>query len=65
MGSFRFTGRQILQMRNGEIVFGMEQYKHELEQIEVSKAERTKPERIELEEADPIPRRCWESGLAC
>ena len=27
-------------------MFDMEQYKHELEQIEVSKAERTKPERI-------------------
>ena len=29
-----------------EIVFDMEQYKHELEQIEVSKADKTKPERI-------------------
>ena len=45
-GSFRFTARQISQMPNGEIVFDMEQYKHELEQREVSKAERTKPERI-------------------
>ena len=33
-------------MPNGEIVFDMEQYKHELEQIEVSKAEKTKLERI-------------------
>ena len=31
---------------NGEIVFDMEQYKHELEQIDVSKADKTKPERI-------------------
>ena len=29
-----------------EIVFDMEQYKHELEQIEVSKADKTKPERL-------------------
>ena len=33
-------------MPNGEIVFDMEQHKHELEQIEVSKADKTKPERI-------------------
>ena len=46
VGNFRFKGRQISQMPNGEIVFDMEQYKHELEQIEVSKADKTKPERI-------------------
>ena len=46
IGSFRFKGRPISQLPNGEIVFDMEQYKHELEQIEVSKAEKTKPERI-------------------
>ena len=46
VGCFRFKGRQISQMPNGEIVFDMEQYKHELEQIEVSKADRIKPERI-------------------
>ena len=33
------------QMPNGEIVCDMEQYKHELEQIDVSKADTTKPER--------------------
>ena len=33
-------------MLKGEIVFDMEQYKHELEQIEVSKADRTKLERL-------------------
>ena len=33
-------------MPNGEIVFDMEQYKHELEPTEVSKADKTKPERI-------------------
>ena len=33
-------------MPNGEIVFDMEQCKHELEQIEVSKADKTKPQRI-------------------
>ena len=27
-------------------MFDMEQYKHELEQIEVSKADKTKPERV-------------------
>ena len=43
VGNFRFKGRQ---MPNGEVVFDMEQYKHELEQIDVSKADRTKPERL-------------------
>ena len=33
-------------MPNGEIVFDMEEYKRELEQIEVYKADKTKPERI-------------------
>ena len=46
VGNLRFKGRQISQMPNGEIVFDMEQYKHELEQIEVSKADKTKPERL-------------------
>ena len=46
VGNFRFKGRQISQMPNGEIVLDMEQYKHELEQIEGSKAEKTKPERL-------------------
>ena len=41
-----FKGRQISQMPNGEIVFDMEQYKHELELFEVSKADKTKPERV-------------------
>ena len=45
-GNFRFKGRQISQMSNGEIVFDMEQYEHELELIEVSRADKTKPERI-------------------
>ena len=45
-GNFRFKGRQISQMPNGEIVCDMEQYKHELEQIDVSKADKTKPERV-------------------
>ena len=46
VGNFRFKGRQISQMPNGEIVCDMEQYKHELEQIDVSKADKTKLERI-------------------
>ena len=46
VGNFPFMGRQISQMPNGEIVFDMEQYKHEPEQIEVSKADKTKPERL-------------------
>ena len=46
VGNFRFKGRQISQMPNGETVFDMDQYKYELEQIEVSKTDRTKPERI-------------------
>ena len=66
IGNFRFKGRQISQMPNGEIVYDMEQYKHELEQIDVSKADKTKPERIlNSKGAYPIPRRCWESGLVC
>ena len=45
IGNFRFKGCQICQMTNGEIVFDMEQFKHELEQIEVSKVDKTKRER--------------------
>ena len=45
VGNFRFKGRQLSQMPKGKIVFDMEQYNHELEQIEVSKADKTKPER--------------------
>ena len=65
IGNFRFKGCQISQMPNGETVFDMEQYKHELEQMEVSKADKTKPERILNSKAYPSPRRCWESGLVC
>ena len=43
VGNFRFKGRQISQMPNGEIVCDMDQYKHEPEQIDVSKADKTKP----------------------
>ena len=39
VGNFRFKGRQISQMPSGEIVFDMEQYKHELAQNEVSKVD--------------------------
>ena len=46
VGNFRFKGRQISQMPNREIVCDMEQYKHELEQIDVSKADKTKHERV-------------------
>ena len=46
VGNFRLKGRQISPMPNGEIVFDMEQYMHELEQIEVFKADKTKPERL-------------------
>ena len=46
VGNFRFKGRHISQMPNGEIVRDMEPYKHELEQIDVSKADKTKPERV-------------------
>ena len=44
--NFRLKGRQISKKPNGEIVCDMEQYKHELEQIDVSKADKTKPERV-------------------
>ena len=33
VGNFRFKGRQISQMPNGEIVFDMEQYKHEFDKL--------------------------------
>ena len=46
VGNFRFKGRQISQMPYGEILCDMEQFKHELEQIDVSKADKTKPERL-------------------
>ena len=46
VGNFRFKGRQISQMPNGEIVLDVEQYKHELEQVDVSQADKTKPERV-------------------
>ena len=63
VGNFSFKGRQISQMPNGEIVCDMEQYK--LEQIDVSKADKTKPERVLIKGAYPIPTRRWESGLVC
>ena len=46
VGNFRLKVRQISKMPSGEIVFDMKQYKHELEQNEVSKADKTKLERI-------------------
>ena len=65
-GSFRFKSRQISPMPNGEIVFDMEQYKHGLEQIEVSKADKTKPDRIlNSKEHTQVRGGVWESGLAC
>ena len=54
VGIFRFKGRQISQMPNGEIVCDMEQYKHELEQIDVL--------RPTNQAQHPILRRRWESG---
>ena len=44
-------------------MFDMEQYKHELELIEVSKADKTKLER--LLNSNSIPRMCWEFELVC
>ena len=46
VGNVWSKGGQISQMPNGEIVSAMEQYKHELEQIEVYKADKTKLERL-------------------
>ena len=43
---FGSKGRQISQKPNGEIVCDMEQYKHELEQIDVSTDDKTKLERV-------------------
>ena len=66
VGNFRFKGRQISQMPNGEIVCDMEQYKHELEQIDVSKADNTKPERLlNSKEHAQFRGGVGESGLVC
>ena len=66
IGSFRFKGRQVSQMPNGEDAFDMEQYKHELEQIEVSKAEKTNLERIlNSKEHTQNSVEGSKSGLAC
>ena len=66
VGNFRFKGRQILQMPNGEMVFDMEQYKHELEQIDVSKADKTKPERLlNSKERTQVRGGVGRSGLIC
>ena len=43
---FGSRGRQISRMPNGETVCDTEQYKHELVQIDVSEADKTKPERV-------------------
>ena len=43
VGNFRFKGRQISQMPNGEIVLDMEQYKHELELNKLKCPRPTKP----------------------
>ena len=65
-GSFRFKGRQISQLPNGEIVFDMEQYKHELAQVEVSKAVKTNLERIlNSKEHTQNSVEGSKSGLAC
>ena len=60
-----FDFRQISQMPNGEIVFDIQQHKHELEQIEVS-TEKTSLS-PELKRARPIARRSWgvSAGLCC
>ena len=42
IGNFGFKSRQISQMPNGEMVFHIEQFRHELEQTEVSKADKHK-----------------------
>ena len=66
VGNFMFRGRQISQMPNGEIVCDMEQYKDDLEQIEVSEADKTKPERVlNSKEHTQFRGKCWESGLVC
>ena len=66
VGNFRFKGRQISLMASGEIVLDMEQYKHELAQIDVSKADKNQTRAYsEFKGAYPIPRSCWESGLVC
>ena len=58
VGNFRFKGRQISQMPMEKIVCDIEQYRYELEQIDVSKADKTKPERVlNSKEHTQIPRR--------
>ena len=46
VGAMRFKGRQLTQMANCEIMVDMEHYKHELQQIEVSKTDKAKLERL-------------------
>ena len=51
----RFKARQLTQMANYEILIDMEHYKHERQQIEVSKPDKAKPERryrVALEASD-------------
>ena len=46
VGAMRFKERQLTQMANYEIMIDTEHHKHELQQIEVSKSDKTKPERL-------------------
>ena len=45
VGAMRFKVRQLTQMANYEIMIEMQHYKHELQQIEVSKSDKAVPER--------------------
>ena len=46
VGAMRFTGRQLTQMANYDIVIDMEHYKHELQQIEISKSDKAKHKKL-------------------
>ena len=69
LGPLAIFGSRVARFRRCQmekIVFDMEQYKHELEQIEVFKADKIKPERIlNSKEHTQFRGRCWESGLVC
>ena len=46
VGAMRFKGRELTQMANYEIMIDMEHCKHDLQQIEVSKSDNAKLERL-------------------
>ena len=67
VGAKRFKAAQLKQMANHEIMVDMEHYKHQLQEIEVSKSDEIKPERFlsakEVARLPLWPLRQWMAGL--